>query len=64
MESAKQDPKDAFREALRDATAVVEKLAPHWTGNAAIEELWQMLNLGLSNDGQLKLLMETCKPKR
>ena len=50
----KQGPEDRFRESLLDAVALMEKLRPLCK---TVDELTELCNLGLSNEGQLRLIM-------
>lgn len=44
-----------FRESLKDATVIIEKLAPHV---ASVEELVAVLRLAQENDTQLRLVLK------
>ena len=61
MTDAKKDAAESFRDALVDVVRIGEELEPI-CGN--VGELIQICQLALSNDGQLRLLMDRLTPKK
>lgn len=58
---AKQTVEQSFRESLKDVTAVVQKLAPHCP---SFDDLLGMMELALTNDGMLNVLMKIVTEKK
>ena len=52
---------ESFRSSLRDAIALMEKLAPDCS---SVQEMIEMAQLALKNDGQLNMLLNRVAPIR
>ena len=54
MTDQKQTAEERFRDSLLDVVALLEKLRPICK---TVDELTELCNLGLSNEGQMRLIM-------
>ncbi len=61
MEQKRIDEQDAFRNGLADVIATAERLAAVCQ---TLEEMISLCQLALTNDAQLRLLLEKIKQKR
>lgn len=61
FEGSQADPRQLFRESIQDLIVVCEKLSENCE---SVEDLAGMLNLALTNEGQLKFLMSLITRKK
>lgn len=57
----RQELEEGFRSALKDCSAIIERLAPYCSGN--VEELATSIALAVENDTQLRILMTLVYPQ-
>lgn len=58
---AEPTAEDRFRSALEDAVMILKKLAPKF---GSVSDMAASMELALTNDGQLQLLMDIVTPLR
>ena len=60
LNDVKLSQEDELREGLKDVLIILEKIAPKCSN---FQELSEILNVALSNDGQLRMLLTLINPQ-